>query len=223
MKKLIITAVILVMSVPAAFAQAPSLIAPGTPDVYGMTFMEFQMRYKGSGEWKVINDTPTEVNLADFNPGVLAAAIGGGEIPAGSYDRFRSTVSMSIRLKATVASAGDGGIYYTDGGKVGVPDMDGVIRNGEGATVKFTAAFGLDVAAFRAAPPADWKEATIRPPETDTTHTVEGEDDIVIDPGDVIDEAMEVDVTNSVELWDFTGVGSQIVIFPAPPSINVGD
>lgn len=196
----------------------------GTPEVYRMTFLEFALR-NTSGTWVVVKDEDTSVNLASVDPGELAKAITGGYIPVGSYDRFRSTVSMFITIKGAVQPAGPGGIiYYTTAVSAPVAGPAPGDEPGEGCVYGTYGVYAgtvqdwYDEIEAGTIVVADYAECTIKAPTLPEEWAVEDADDVTINDDDVMEVSMEVDVTDSLNLLTH---GSGTHMFPAPISIMV--
>ncbi len=195
----------------------------GTPEVYKMNFVEFAMR-NTAGTWVIIKDDDSIVDLASADPGELADAIAGGDIPAGSYDMFRSILSMRITIKGAVKTLG-GDIYYTTA--VIVNDVPGENPGDEPGEGGVPGAYGVyagtvqqwydEVEALTIVVPA-YAECTIKPPAVPEEHEVSGADDVTVAAGDIVDTYMEADVADGLHLLT---IGATTYFFPAEVSIIV--
>lgn len=237
MKKLyIITALITLAVATVSFAVGP-VFSYGTPEVYEMTFNKLTM-VKNDGTEVIINNTPATEDLAAVNPSTFIGEVLGGSIPAGTYTQINSTVSMEIVIKGAVLNTVDDKIYYTTvttvpvtvyppgtavedqipgtGCVPGVFDPAGVNPNG----VVDAEDWYDDGAPIQAGQPA-YAAATIKPPTVGDTYTQSIPGEEVVAEGDLIDETMEIDLTDSIQLYDDNG--GTLLLFPGPPAINFVD
>lgn len=201
--------------------------ALGTPTRYEMTFTKLEFHVKG-GAWVTVNETPVVVDLASVDPNTLAGAMTGGAVEYGTYDGYRSTVSMDITIQGAVLDGGN--IYYTTENVVAVDGPNPGDLPGTGCVPGVMAWAGtlqdwLDDVEDGTIVVADYAACTIHPPTTEDTYTVEVMDDeFTVQEGDNIEGTLVVDVSDSIQLLQIgADPATDLRLFPAPPSIQFED
>ena len=134
-------------------------VAYGTPEQYHMNFLSFSQSTDSGDTWVVFFESDDNyIDLAsDTAPGELADIVP-GDIPAGSYDMFRSVISSIFKIKGAILYevGEDEYIFYTTSSGTGYVEASGEYE---------------DLEDFYNDPPDDYALLTIQPPTTEDTMT----------------------------------------------------
>lgn len=175
-----------------------------TPAIYEVTVKKIEFHNQATGSFVTVKEADLTFNIASVTAGATVGSyISGAEIPEGTYDQVRVTISRNMGIQATGAVGAT--TYYTTSGSTDIPGGLGsavTISTNSNQYAKGTLQIPSNVSGV------DATAGTFT--ETDTLSSP-----IVVKKGLTKSMKIKFDVTNKVTLDD-----TNLIAYPTQPGVS---